>query len=454
MIRAVFSVRSAGNLMASSSRPFQSQTVSRLLAGYRQMAHGAERLLRQGKTALLWGVQVIAFPLYVAFQGVRSAARTLQATKPWQQVVALLTGETPQPMTLAADSPLRALLSLTQPLVVRQPGSLRQVDRHGELLRQSRAESVMVTGQWQMVPLQTPVCGVASDVATRHLVLVTTNNVIFNGLTDLQRDQLQRAITLLMAEYAGWCRRQWHDRQLHSPGLPLPQATENQWLPVRWVNQALAWMQTSPLAQVTNLFGEAQAVPQLGNGGIVGWWDRAMAGQWQPALEPSGLGASSNLGDALTMNPYASIPVPYGISVWHQPRGGDRALENAPQSGSLTVAGSSAVATHTQTTHEVVTYITDDGTVVVADSIGSISLDRTAVWEVDDTHYTTTDRGRTVGGRADLNGLPGNDAIEAQVALVTYVDHPLVMVLRWLDALLHQAETWLQRAWRWLRGQS
>lgn len=79
--------------MASSSRSFQSQTISRLLAGYRQMAHGAERLLRQGKTALLWGVQVIAFPLYVAFQGVRSAARTLQATQPWQQVVTLLTGE-------------------------------------------------------------------------------------------------------------------------------------------------------------------------------------------------------------------------------------------------------------------------------------------------------------------------------------------------------------------------
>jgi hypothetical protein len=450
--------------MASSSRPFQSQTVSRLLAGYRQMAHGAERLLRQGKTALLWGVQVIAFPLYVAFQGVRSAARTLQATKPWQQVVALLTGEQPQPVILAADSPIRALLSLTQPLAVRQPGHLRQVDRHGELLRQSRAESVMVNGQWQMVPLQTLVCGVASDLATRHLVLVTTNNVIFNGLTDLQREQLQRAITLLMAEYAGWCRRQWHDRQLQSSGLPLPQATDNQWLPVRWVNQALAWMQTSPLAQVTNLFGEAQAVPQLGEAGMVEWWQRALAGQGRPAFQDfPRLGAASDdaaLGygaayhAAFATTPYTSIPVPYGVSVWNQPRVGDRALANFPESGSLTVAGPSVVATQTQATREVVTYIAEDGTVVRTDSARSIPLDHATVWEDGAAHYATTGWGRTVDGRADLKGLPGNDAIEAQVALVTYVDHPLVMVLRWLDALLHQAETWLQRAWRWLWGQS
>jgi hypothetical protein len=58
--------------MAASSRPFQSQTVTRLLAGYRQFAQGAERWLRQGRTALLWGVQVALYPAYVGFQSVRS----------------------------------------------------------------------------------------------------------------------------------------------------------------------------------------------------------------------------------------------------------------------------------------------------------------------------------------------------------------------------------------------
>ncbi|MFH7243997.1 MAG: hypothetical protein ACHWZW_14240 [Spirulina sp.] len=424
------------------------------------MAHGAERFLHQGKTALLWGIQVIAFPLYVAFQGVRSAARTLQATKPWQQVVALLTGEQPQPMMLSADSPVRALLSITQPLAVRQAGHLRQVDRHGELLRQSRAESVMVNGQWQMVPLQTPVCGVASDLASRQLVLVTTNNLIFNDLTDLQRQQLQRAITLLMAEYAGWCRRQWHQRQLQSPGLPLPQAEDNQWLPVRWFNQALAWMQVSPLAQVTNLFGEAEAVlqlaPQLGDGGMVRWWDRALSGSWRPALA----GSSEAMADhraALVANPHTSIPVPYGVSGWDWSAGVDQAQDNLSAPASLVMAGSSSVATQPRGTRKVTTYRTEDGTVVMADADGSAPLEPASVWETGYAH-NATDRipgwSRSVGGRIDLKSLPDSDAIEAQVALVNYVDHPLVVVLRWLDALLHQAETWLQRAWCWLWGQS
>jgi len=400
--------------MASSSRPFQSQTVSRLLAGYRQLAHGAERLLRQGQTALLWGVQVIAFPLYVALQGMRSAARTLEATKPWQQVVALLTGEQPQPMNLAADSPIRALLSLTQPLAVDQSGGLRQGDGHGELLRQSRAEGVMVNGQGQMVPLQTPVCGVASDLATRHLVLVTPNNVIFNGLTDLQREQLQRAITLLMAEYASWCRRQWHQRQLQSPGLPLPQAEENQWLPVRWLNQALAWMQVSPIAQVTNLFGEAQ--PHL----------------------PAGLTAE------------APFPQPDGVLAW-----APWAESSNPPTGSgeLALAGVSAVAAQRPQSRAVTAYLPEDAPLARTSVATATALEPATVWAAADT-APRGDRGNVVGGSVDLKGLPGHDAIDVPVALVHYVDHPLVTVLRWLDALLHRAETWLHQAWQWLWGQA
>ncbi|QQE65407.1 hypothetical protein GFS31_20950 [Leptolyngbya sp. BL0902] len=419
------------------------------------MAHGAERLLRQGKTVLLWGVQVIAFPLYVAFQGVRSAARTLETTKPWQQVVALLTGEPAVPPTLTADAPIRALLSLTQPLTVREAGGLYPENLPenavGDLLRQARVDSVIVADPWSIVPLSTPVCGLASDLATRHLVLVTANNVIFNGLTDLQREHLQRAITLLMAEYAGWCRRQGHNRRLRSPGLPLPQATENQWLPVRWANQALAWMQASPLAQVTNLFGEAQAA-QWENQGVVAWWERAMASPGQPVSSDfPQLGATSDWGAALAMNPYPSIPVPYGVSAW-APSHDCRRLGHA-EAEALVVAGSSAVATQPWATREVVTYLNEDGTVARANWAGHRNGDRWA-GGFDDTTSPTLGWGNTGGEGADLKGLPGNDAIEAQVALVHYVDHPLVVVLRWLDALLHQAETWLQRAWQWLRGRS
>jgi hypothetical protein len=404
--------------MASSSRPFQSQVVSRLLAGYRQLAHGTERLLRQGQTALLWGAQVIAFPLYVVFQGMRSAACTLEATQPWQPLVALLTGKPPQPMVLSADSPIQALLSITQSLAVREAGGLATVappsPTVGALLRQSHVNGIIVADPGVMVPLQTPVCGVASDLATRQLVLVTNNNVIFNGLTDLQRERLQQAITLLMAEYAGWCRRQWHQRQRQSPGLPLPQAKEKQWLPVRWLNQALAWMQVSPIAQVTNLFGEAQ--PHL------------------PARFAPG-------------DPF---PKPYEVLAWAPSAD---CCSPPTGSGDLVLAGASAVTVQFAQSRAVTAYIREDGPLAKASGATSTALDPATVWAVADT-APRVDGGNVVGGSVDLKGLPGHDAIDVPVALVHYVDHPLVTVLRWLDALLHRAETWLYQAWQWLWGQA
>jgi hypothetical protein len=37
------------------------------------------------------------------------------------------------------------------------------------------------------------------------------------------------------------------------------------------------------------------------------------------------------------------------------------------------------------------------------------------------------------------------------VALLHYVDHPLVILLRLLDSWLHSLETWLRSLWTWLR---
>ncbi|HIK46259.1 MAG TPA: hypothetical protein IGR64_15470, partial [Leptolyngbyaceae cyanobacterium M65_K2018_010] len=44
----------------------------------------------------------------------------------------------------------------------------------------------------------------------------------------------------------------------------------------------------------------------------------------------------------------------------------------------------------------------------------------------------------------------GQDALETQAALVHYVDHPLVVVLRWLDGTMYTLESWLRSLWKWL----
>ena len=71
--------------MATSLRPFQSQTMARLVVGYRQVIHSAGRWLRQGRTAAVWGLQVAVYPLYAAVQGVRLGYRQLRAARPWHR---------------------------------------------------------------------------------------------------------------------------------------------------------------------------------------------------------------------------------------------------------------------------------------------------------------------------------------------------------------------------------
>ncbi|NJL47193.1 MAG: hypothetical protein HC929_06425 [Leptolyngbyaceae cyanobacterium SM2_5_2] len=390
--------------MAASSRPFQSQTVAHGLAGYRWFARSAERWLRQGRMALLWGLQVALYPAYLGFQSVRTLSRRLQATQPWSRVTAWLTGQPPQALPNGADTPIRALLSITQPQIVRRPGGLRFVDRYGQFLRQSRAESVLTNGQWHLLPLQGAVRGVASDLATRKLVLVTADNALFAGLTADQQDRLHRALVLLLAEYAAMERRQWQQRQLKSSALPLPAAEATQWLPVQWLHRLMGWMQMSPLAITTNLFGEAdtaskalpatptnlpQPFPMAG----------LMRSQWEN-------GTSS-----LAQSHPVSIPA------------GTNTMVALPQAWVTAVEDAKVVLTG-QTASTV--------TPPVAHRLDNLNLPGTLATE------------------PAPRALEAVNAIEARATLVNYVDHPLVLVLRWLDTFIYAAEAWLKQVWQWL----
>ncbi|PSR13504.1 hypothetical protein C8255_25210 [filamentous cyanobacterium CCP3] len=53
----------------------------------------------------------------------------------------------------------------------------------------------------------------------------------------------------------------------------------------------------------------------------------------------------------------------------------------------------------------------------------------------------------------DQRQLVSSSAIEAQVTQSSYVDVPLVAVLRGLDWVLYAIETWLRGFWSWLQKQ-
>ncbi|MGB3138016.1 MAG: hypothetical protein WBG38_06415 [Nodosilinea sp.] len=386
--------------MATSSRPFQSRTVARLAAGYRQVTHEAGQWLRQSRIAAIWGLQVVAYPLYVAVQGVRVSYRRLRAARPWQPLWSRLSG-TRTPRLVEADTPIRALLSVVQPPVVAtgRPVALRLVSLYGQWLRQSRAEAVLVPGQWHSIAYPAPIRGIASELKTRQLVLVTTDNAIFTALTDDQRQRLQQAIVLMLAEYCRLHRRSALDRRLHQPWLPLPQANPAVLPPLRWLPTALRWLQTSPLAAATSLFGEAKQRTIPSQAGI-------------QLVQPY---SARHLSDQLAGNSLAASPLAAEAAIATSPQvviepaplvSGGHTVEQSPQAvGPHSPAGSSA-------------------------SAAPLTASATSM----------TNR-----------QLPATSALEAQVVQSDYIDAPLVAALRGLDWVLYVLETWLRGAWAWLQ---
>ncbi len=385
--------------------------MARLLAGYRQLAHGAGRLLRQGRTALVWGVQVAVYPAYVAFQGMRRGYRQLLVGRPWQRARAVLAGWR-QPPLAHSDTPIRALLTMIQPQGIERPGGLRPIDHHGQFLRQSRAGAVLTNGQWHVVPLSTAVRGIASDLATRNLVLVTAGNVVFDGLTTDQQDRLRRAIVLLLAEYGRSQRRQVLEQRLRHPSLPLPKAEPVQWLPFRWLNQGMRWMQTSRLAVTTNLFGEANQR-----------WGRLRSRASTELIAPN----PAQLDPTLTATPNLLAPSWSVFPSFLAPDSARAELAwvagDRPQS-----LGLSQVAQPQETP-----------------TGSSLNGGQAAVGKL-----TTVSSGTTVPVTPPAL-CPNLEAIEAEATLVDYVDHPLVVLLRWLDRGIHVLETGLKAVWQWLR---
>ncbi|MGB3199432.1 MAG: hypothetical protein WBA99_00930 [Nodosilinea sp.] len=416
--------------MATSFRPFQSQTVAHLVAGYRQMGRGVGQWLRQGRTAAVWGLQVVVYPLYAAVQGLRMGYRQLRATRPWQPLWARLNG-TRTPELVESDTPIRALLSVLQPPVVpagkKQPTGMSLVNRYGRWLRQSRAGAVLTPGRWHLIPFQDSIRGIASDLLTRQVVLVTVDNAIFTGLSDDQQQRLQRAVVLMLAEYSRLRRRHSLDHTLQQPWLPLPTPGPATLPPLRWLPVALRWLQTSPLAAATSLFGEASQ-------------QKAIARRRPTATSPNLVAqtAGRDLSTTISGDTTASQPLPFeGRSI--------------PKYSSTNPSLAEAVALIVASPRGVAAPVSSP--VETADLVAAQGAEIT--YHAAAGKHTVLDKHST-----DLEGHPATQhqldpasAIEAQVTQVDYIDAPLVAVLRGLDWVLYVLETWLRGAWAWLQKQ-
>jgi hypothetical protein len=372
------------------------------MAGYRNLQHGAKALLRKGRLALLWGVQVAVFPAYVAFQGMRTGYRRLQSKHPWQALKGLLTGSPVQEIPVTADTPIRALLSAIQPQVAPKGGWLRSVNYHGAFLRQSHAGGVLTNGGWHLVPVKEPIRGIASDLATRKLVLITVGNIVFEGLTEDQQGRLECAIALLLAEYAFQVKQHQLGCQRQQPGLPLPKAEPNQWFVVRWLHQGMRWMQTGSLAAVTNLFGEAQQRHLK--------YSRRLVPS-QATNQPSGLSAEA----PAWMQPKAFLPSDVMVAASFHAGGPANSLtEQTPEA--------------------------------------ELELKQNQYFEGQSIQTQRNDLSiSSAEDRTELYWPTEIETIEARVSNAAYIDHWFVQLLRWIDTVLLWLEQTARRLWQTIR---
>lgn len=389
--------------MASSSRSFQSQTVQRLVALYRQTAEGLDRAGLWSRVGLVWATQVVLYPIYGVFQSSRRVYRWLRATDPIGQVgAALRNGETELADQRLAAPPIESLLSWLQlPTQTPLDAALLQLpDACTRLAVGNFQQRPLATRLQPLAPLgQSPIMlqGVATDLSQRSLVLVGSDNCIFNVLSPAEQATLAKLISWLVAAQN---HRQWRQRQrLKAFNLPPLSPNRRAWWPVQGFQRLMRWVSLGPVARLTNLFGEAQHHQAL-------WHSRQLSyRRWNQIGDNARLALQPLAGGRL--QPQSSIEV--------SPVGPLSRLEPA-------VSLPAQSAQH----------------VVQPPRLGLSTGSESSLPKAIETSSQTS--------------LPQAAWIETKAVVVGYLDHPLVSVLRWIDWGLLWLEQAAQRSWRWVRS--
>lgn len=249
------------------------------------------QLWRQAKLAAVWGVQILLYPLYVAFQTGRLATKQLKHTvkQALPQARAAIkrstqaTEELPLPST---DAPIRKTLeqiqafeislpanqislqpALSNPAVLletkQQKGKRRDAEMRGKKKRRAKEKQSSPALIPPSPSSSLKVRGVATLLDSRQLVLVTIDNYLLNILTADQQNQLQRRMVWELADFHRERRLQGQEHLPAQPlwvssFLPLPRERTYAIPPVRWFYQLMAWEQRGAIAAATNLFQESQ----------------------------------------------------------------------------------------------------------------------------------------------------------------------------------------------------
>ncbi|MGA9382021.1 MAG: hypothetical protein WBV73_24940 [Phormidium sp.] len=240
--------------MPSSAGRYRSRLFNFVSRQTRRWIDRGERGTRQVTVATVWGVQILVYPIYLLFQSARLAGKQLQHF--WQGLIH------PQPdlQPLPADTPIQKVLEAVESLLL--PTNLSHVSLPESLsVGFVNPELVVISEKGAVLTVENPslthqeIQGIATLPESRHLVLINRENQILDILNQQQRQQLEKQISLELAEY-------WHHQRLVQDALlparylPPPASSENALPPIRLWQKFMAWMQRGKVAGAINLFQE------------------------------------------------------------------------------------------------------------------------------------------------------------------------------------------------------
>jgi len=224
--------------MAHPSGPYQSRLFNAI---NRQRLRWGDRLgrgLRSAQVAAVWGLQMLLYPVYLLTQLGRDLALRLEA--------AVTQTEPPSLEPPDCDGPLQRTLATLEGFIAHLPVA---VIPHG------LPKAIAPTEE-----LHPTVRGIACDCDSQGLVLTTEENESLAVLSPDQQQSLATQIRIELADYA----YQNYRRKIQSYQYLIPARLGEDpqiWPLWRRFWQLMRWVQQSPVAIATNVFGEARFVP-------------------------------------------------------------------------------------------------------------------------------------------------------------------------------------------------
>lgn len=433
--------------MPSSSR-YQSRLFNFVRQQSRRLTEQCDRAFRHLQVSASWGMQLILYPVYVLFKSKRTSDKLEQMPQSWSQL---------PDTNIAAEEFSRQLPpddANSQPQL--PPTSDTPIQRVLLLVNVPLEEVVSTPSPASFSPNRNRslVRGIATQISSRTLVLVTAKNEILDILTAQQQQELHEQIIGEVANY-------WHHQRLaHSVEIEAyPTITFSEREPLRGISspldhdlsnyQALTFLDRSIAALESNYLATVSKAAIIAQRS----WELVLRVQTQlissfGGTQPANSKSPTNVTDTHTFRIQALIWA--AIDYFFGRRSGKQLGQTTLINNLELQAGStrrrllprkiiSSKVSSAQLPTQSVSFNVDPW-LTLSDLFGEPS-----------TKHISGLSNQTRFNQPCTQLEPAPDWIETNATMMGYVKHPLEQLLDWLDRVMLYLEDFLIVVWRWIQ---